>query len=99
VCVCVCVYQKGDKGYDRFRNIGTGPYFFKPEDGGSLFLRNTGVKYIHIGYHSAEDYTLANPRRETFKYDTFTVCLLSAIVLRVKCVYICTEIRLSTRGN
>jgi hypothetical protein len=77
----------------------TGPYSSKPEDGGSLFLRNTDVKYIHIGCQSAEDHTLANPRRENFKSDTFTMCLLAAVVLRIKRVYMGTEVRLWTRRS
>jgi hypothetical protein len=48
------VYLKENRGYCGYQNNGTGPRFFKPEDGGNLFLRNTGVKYIHIGCHSAE---------------------------------------------
>jgi hypothetical protein len=62
----VCVYLEENRGYCGYQNNGTGPHSFKPEDGGSLFLRNTGVKYIHIVCHSAEHYTLANPRREAF---------------------------------
>jgi len=64
--------------------MGTGPKSSKPEDGGSLFLRNTDVKYIHIGCQSPEDYTMANPRRENFKSDTFTMCLLAAVVKSVQ---------------
>jgi hypothetical protein len=58
----------------------TGPCSSKPEYGGNLFLRNTNVKYIHIGCQRAENYTLANPRRENFKSDTFSMCLLAAVV-------------------
>jgi len=60
--------------------IGTGTHSSKPEEVGSLFLRNTDVKYIHIGCQSAEDYTMVNPRLENFKPDTLTMCLLAAVV-------------------
>jgi len=58
----VCVRHKRGNATDS-EAMGTGPYFSKPEDGSSLFLRNTDVKYIHIGCQNAEDYTMANPRR------------------------------------
>jgi hypothetical protein len=54
----------------------------------TYFYEITDVKYIHIECQSAEDYTLANPRRENFKSDTFTMCLLAAVILHIKCVYI-----------
>jgi hypothetical protein len=94
----VCIrFRRGDTADSE--TMGTGPYSSKLEDGGSIFIRNTDVKYIHIGCQSAEDYTLANPRRENFKSDTISMCLLAAVVLHTKCAYICTEVRLSTRRS
>ena len=78
----VCIRHRRGNTAD-CEEIGTGPCSSKPEDGGSLFFRNTDVKYIHIGCQSAEDYAMANLRRENFKSDTFTMGLLAAIVKSV----------------
>jgi hypothetical protein len=64
--------------------MGAGPYCFEHENGGSLFLRNTGVKYIHIGVR-AQKATLWPIRAvKTSKSDTCTVCFLAAVVLLTK---------------
>ena len=68
--------------------IGTGHYSFKPEDGGSLFLRNIGVTYIRIGCRNTEDDSLTNLRRENMKNGNVTLCLLAAMLPLRKRVYV-----------
>lgn len=94
----VCIRQRREGKAD-YETMETGPFSSKPENGGGLFLRNTGVMYIHIGCQNAEDYTLTNPRPENFKSNTVTMCLLATLLLYIKCVYVCTDVRLSTRRS
>jgi hypothetical protein len=68
--------------------IGTEPYYFKPEDGDSLFLRNIGVTYIFVWRQKPEDYSLSNPRGENLDNGTVTLCLLAAIVPLRKRAYV-----------